>query len=148
MVKCVAYRNQDGSSAGETRLPVREPTLSRLRVSMSMVRRSAVLVIAIISLTAAACTTTAVKPRGIVTGYADACVGILPAGETVNMSALHVKVALYSGAKSVASETARSGATYRFSVAPGAYWVKGRWGSEAVTVRPGHLVTADIGACG
>ncbi len=112
-----------------------------------MVRKLVTVAMVVMALSLSACTTSTAKPTGIVTGYADACVGIPPAGQTVNLSSLHVKVALYSGAKSVASATVRSGATYKFSVAPRDYWVKGWWGSEAVTVRSGPVVTADIGAC-
>ncbi len=68
----------------------------------------------VIELVLAACTTSTVKATGVVTGYAEACLG--PA---VSNSKHRVKVSLYSGSSAVASMTIWSGATYRFSVAPG-----------------------------
>ncbi len=80
------------------------------------------------------------EPTGVVTGVAYACEGLPPpTGQR-----LHVKVSLYSGSRSVASETVRSGAKYRFSVTPGTYRVVGWWGSRAVIVRAGDVATVNI----
>ena len=82
-------------------------------------------------------TTRSTSPStGVVTGVAEACEGIAPAGRT-----FHVKVSLYSASKPVASETVVSGSRYRFSVTPGTYQVKGWWGSRSETVRAGVVVT-------
>ena len=108
--------------------------------NMSMVRKLVPVVIVVMALSLAACTTSSVKPTGVIRGYADACEGLaLQTGQT-----FHVKVSLYSGSTPVASVTIRSGAKYRFSVSPGAYQVKGWWGSKAVTVRTSHVVTVNI----
>jgi len=95
---------------------------------------------AVLALSLAACTTGTVRQTGVVTGVADPCEGaFFPTGEV-----LHVKVSLCSGSKAKASEKVRSGARYRFSVAPGAYQVTGWWGSKGVTVRAGQSVTANF----
>ena len=95
----------------------------------------------VMALILAACATTA---TGVVTGYADACQGlVVPTHRT-----LHVKVSLYSGSNLVASETIRSGARYRFSVAPGSYRVV-TWHTQDVVVRAGQTVTANFpNVCG
>jgi hypothetical protein len=48
------------------------------------------------------------------------------------------------GSGAGAPETVRSGAKYKFSVPPGTYQVIGWWGSRRVTVRVGHVVTANF----
>ena len=78
-----------------------------------------------------------VKPTGVVTGIVQACEGALVKSGTIP----HVRVSLYSGSKRIATEMVRSGAKYRFSVSPGAYRLTGWWGSKAVTVRAGCIVT-------
>jgi len=85
-------------------------------------------------------TTSTTKATGVVTGVAYACSGLPP----VITGRQKVKVSLYSGSRPVASETIRSAARYRFSVTPGAYQVKGWWGSRAVIVRTGHVATVNI----
>ena len=84
-----------------------------------------------------------VKPTvGVVTGHADDCAGLAPALDS------RVRVLLYLGRTLVASKTVRSGATYRFSVAPGRYRVKVQpylaHFVQAVWVRAGHSVTANF----
>ena len=106
-----------------------------------IVRKLGVIAMVAMTLTLAACTTSTVRPTGVVTGVADACVGrAIPPGEV-----LHVKVSLDSGSGVVASTTMRSGARYRFSVVPGEYRVTGWWGSRNVAVRAGRAVTANFG---
>ena len=93
-------------------------------------------------------TTSRVRPTlGVATGYADACAGI----------ALHqprVEVLLYSGPTLVASETIRSGASYRFAATPGRYQVKIQqakfqpngqpYAPKGVVVRAGRIATANF----
>ena len=83
-------------------------------------------------------TSTFVPTVGVVTGLAEPCTG----PPTYQPS--RVKVQLHSGLTLVASQTVRSGASYRFSVVPGSYRLTGWWGSEDVTVRVGHTVTANF----
>ena len=73
---------------------------------------------------------------GVIAGYADSCSGL--------MEHVHVKVVLYRGTKLIASETVRSGASFRFSVTPGSYKVRADHRSVQVTVRAGRTVTASL----
>jgi hypothetical protein len=97
-------------------------------------------VMVVMALSLAGCTTSTVRPTGVVTGVAYACSGLPP----VVTGPQKVKVSLYSGSRPVASETIRSGAKYRFSVSPGAYRLVGWWRSKAVTVRAGDVATVNI----
>jgi len=107
---------------------------------MSTVRKLVIVVMVALALSLAVCTTTTAKPIGVVTGVAYACQGPrLPAGHV-----LHVRVSLYVGPKLVASETVRSAARYRFSVGPNAYRVTAWSGSKRLTLRAGHIVTANF----
>ena len=107
---------------------------------MSTVRKLGMAVMVGLTMTLAACTTSAVRPTGVVTGVADACVGHpVPPDEV-----LHVKLSLDSRSTVVASTTIRSGARYRFSIVPGEYRVTGWWGSRSVAVRAGRAVTANF----
>ena len=100
--------------------PVREITVVLLHGSVAIVRLRAV-AMAAIALTLAACTTSTVRPTGILTGIAPVYELKIPlAGEV-----LHVKESLYPESRPIASETVRPGAKYRFSVSPGAYRVMG-----------------------
>lgn len=87
------------------------------------------------ALTLAACTTSVVKPTGVVTGLTAECTAFSPP----------VKVSLYSGSTRVASVSVPAGARYRFSVPAGSYQViGGEFGPTAtVTVRPGRSVTVN-----
>ena len=112
-------------------VPVREITVVLLHGSVAIVRLRAV-AMAAIALTLAACTTSTVRPTGIVTGVAPVCEVRIPlAGEV-----LHVKVSLYSGSRPIASGTVREGAKYRFSVSPGADRVTG---TVRGTIRQGFV---------
>jgi hypothetical protein len=102
------------------------------------------------SLRAASPSRTTPKPTGVVTGVAYACEGALvTVGEV-----FHMNVSLYSGSRSVASETVRSGKTYRLTAAPGVYTVKVRqqvgnvtaepYPPRAVVVRAGRTTTANF----
>jgi len=106
---------------------------------MSTVRRFGAVAMAVLALTLAACATSTVKPTGVVTGFVDACVAL----QVPTSKPLHVKVVLYLGQTLLASETVRSGATYRFVVAPGSYRVAA-WRSEDVVVRTGQTVTVNF----
>ena len=103
-------------------------------------RKLSALVLVVLALALAGCTTSTAKPTGVVTGFADACVGLVPAGSALP----RVTVMLYSGPTVVASRTIESGAKYRFSVSPGSYCVTGWWGFKGVTVRAGRIVTASF----
>jgi hypothetical protein len=106
---------------------------------VAIVRLRAAAMVAI-ALTLAACTTSTVRPTGVVAGVASACQGLaLQAGES-----LPVEVSLYSGSSLIASETVRSGSKYRFSVTPGSYRVTGWWGSKGATVRAGRIAAANF----
>jgi hypothetical protein len=65
--------------------------------------------------------------------------GVIPAGRDT-----YVLVDLYSGRTHVASERIRTGRKYRFSVSAGSYQVKGWWGSDAVAVQAGRVVTFNM----
>jgi CubicO group peptidase (beta-lactamase class C family) len=111
-----------------------------LRLRCDAVSELSVVALVVTALTLAACTTSTVKPIGVVTGVAYACQGLaLPPGDV-----LHVKVGLYSGPRLVTSETVRSGAKYRFSVSPGVYRLTGWWGSKGVIVRAGNTAFANF----
>jgi hypothetical protein len=112
---------------------------------MPVVRRLGAIATVVMTLMLTACTTSTVKPTGVVTGFADACVGLVLAGSTLP----RVTVLLYSGPTVVASTTAKSGAMYRLSVAPGSYKVETQqvgfhYRPKVVVVRAGHSVTADF----
>lgn len=115
---------------------------TRMGTKCHQVKKAAVrdIVPVILALTLAACTTSTVRPTGVVTGFADACEArYVPVGEV-----LHVKVNLDSGSSVVASTTIRSGTSFRFSVVPGEYRVTGWWGTQSVTVRVAQVVTVKI----
>ena len=96
------------------------------------------LAMVVIVLSLAACTTSTVKPPGVVTGLAQECIA----------SASPVKVSLYSGRTPVASETVPAGTSYKLSAAAGTYIVEGlgevirsgEWAWPSVTVRAGRTV--------
>ncbi len=101
-------------------------------------------VVAMVVMTLTACTTSTARPTGVVTGFADACMGLVLAGSALP----RVTVLLYSGPTVVASTTIKSGAKYRFSVAPGSYKVKAQQANpsfqyrpKGVVVRAGHTAT-------
>jgi hypothetical protein len=103
------------------------------------VRKLGVIAMVVLAMVLAACTTSTVRPTGVVTGFADSCGG--PAGS----GSSHVKVRLYSGPSLVASETIRSGARYRFKVAPGSYRVNGPGAApKVVAIRANYVVTDNI----
>jgi hypothetical protein len=115
-----------------------------------MVRKLGIIVLVVLALTLAACTTSAAKPTGVVTGDAYACVGVrFGAGEVI-----HVTVSLYSRSKPVASEAVGSHHKYRFVAAPGTYTVRFRqqigtvisrpYSPRAVVVRTGRTTTANF----
>ncbi len=122
-----------------------------------MVRRLGIMVIVVIAVALAACTTSTARPKGVVKGLAVACIGVNVAGGTT--SDPRVTVSLYSGPTLVTSEVVPSeGDSYRFSVPPGSYVLKmrqrGPWGSRVaryqpmnVRVRAGRIVTADFPVC-
>ena len=107
---------------------------------MNMVGKLATVAVVLMALSLGACTSTAVKPTGVVAGVAYACSGL----PTVVTGRQKVKVSLYSGSRPVASVTVRSGAKYRFSVTPGTYRLVGWWRSKVVIVRAGHVATVNI----
>ncbi len=107
---------------------------------MSVVRKLATAAMLVMAMSLSACTTSAVKPTGIVTGVAYACSGLPP----VVTGRQKVRVSLHSGSRPVSSVTIRSGARYRFSVTPGTYRLVGWWRSKAVTVRAGDVATVNI----
>jgi hypothetical protein len=121
--------------------------------------RLRVLVLVVLGLTLAACGVSQTVPPttqsgiGVVTGFVDACQSTV-----LNPPPSEVRVRLYFGPTLVASETTRSGDTYRFSVAPGLYRVavllNGLNGKaftvgagRRVTVAAGRKVTANLVAC-
>jgi hypothetical protein len=114
---------------------------SELTIRPSRMCKTHFIVLVVVALMLAACTASTVRPTGVVTGVADACGGLI----TSHVSP-HVKVRLYSGPSLVASETIRSGATFRFSVAPGSYRVSGGPGEapKVVVIRAGGVVTDNI----
>jgi hypothetical protein len=81
-------------------------------------------------------TSTIAPGDGIISGFADSCSGL--------MEHVHLKVLLYRGPRLVASETIRSGARFRFSVAPGPYRVMVDHRSVRVTLRAGRTETASL----
>ena len=110
-------------------------------------RKLSALVLVVLALALAGCTTSTAKPTGVVTGFADACVGLVPAGSALP----RVTVMLYSGPTVVASRTIESGAKYRFAVTPGSYGVKAeqttpsfQYRPKGVVVRAGKSVTASF----
>jgi len=100
------------------------------------VRKLGLLAMVALTVALAACTTSTVKPPGVVTGLTQECVA----------SASPVKVSLYSGRTLVASETVPAGSSYKLSAAAGAYTVQGlgevirsgEWAWPSVTVRAGR----------
>jgi hypothetical protein len=109
--------------------------------------RVRIVVLVVMALMLAACSSSQTVPPttqngvGVVTGFAEACPVLSKPATT------ELKVGLYSGPTLVASETIRSGNTYRFSVAPGPYRVTVRFRSKDIAVDAGRKVTADIVAC-
>jgi hypothetical protein len=112
---------------------------------MSTTRKSRSIAIAALALalalSLAACGSTssarAVGPTpGVVTGLAIPCSGL-----AADVAIPDVTVRLYSGRTLRASQTVAGGTAYRFSVPPGPYDVTSWWGSDAVVVRPGRVVT-------
>jgi hypothetical protein len=106
-----------------------------------MVRFRIVVAVAL-ALTVAACTTSTVRPTGVVSGRNDACSNFAPRGSPA-------KVVLSSGPTVVASESLHLGGTYRFVVAPGGYlvtqYVSGTtYASARVVVRVGRTFTFDF----
>ncbi len=109
--------------------------------------RFAVGALVVMTVKLTACTTSIVKPTGVVTGFADACVGLGLAESTLP----RVTVLLYAGPTVVASTTIKSGAKYRFSVTPGSYKVTAQqatpsfqYRTKAVVVGAGHSVIANF----
>jgi hypothetical protein len=116
-----------------------------------------VLALVVLGLTLAACSASQSVPpttqngSGVVTGLAEGCQSHFP----VKPAHPKMKVGLYSGPTLVASDTVRSGDTYRFSVAPGPYRVSVVGNSKdiamvagrRVTVGAGRKVTANLVAC-
>ncbi len=106
---------------------------------MIPVRKLVVVAMLAVTVALAGCTTSTAKPNGVVTGFADACVGI-----QVGSALPRVTVLLYSGLTVVASTTIKSGAKYRFSVTPGSYKVKAHQATPSFQYRPrGVVVRAD-----
>ncbi len=105
---------------------------------MGMMRRLVVVAMVVMTMMLTACTTSAVKPTGVVTGLTAECTA----------RAFPVKVSLYSGRTPVASTTVRAGTSYKLSAAAGAYIVEGlgevmrsgEWTWPSVTVRAGRTV--------
>ena len=117
-----------------------------------MMRRLGIVVMVVLALALAACTTSAAKPTGVVTGDAYPCVGApLPVGTRVTVTVL-----LYLGGKVITSEAEGPRYSYRFTAAPGRYTVtfRQRVGTvstqpdppKGVVVRAGRTTTANIGA--
>ena len=105
------------------------------------VRKLGMIAMVVMALMLTACTTSAVSPpKGVVTGIADACTGpYIPPGRI-----LPARVQLFSGTTLVASVLVRSGKTYRFTVVPGRYVLKGWWRPRDVTVRAGRVARANF----
>jgi hypothetical protein len=85
-------------------------------------------------------TSTTRPAESVVTGIAEACEGAVIAPGTI----LDVTVRLVSGHTLVVAEMVRTGRRYCFSVAPGVYHLNGWWGSTAVAVRAGEVVTVNF----
>jgi hypothetical protein len=99
-----------------------------------MMRKLGVMVMVVLALGLAGCTTSTAKPTGVVTGLTARCNILVPP----------VKVSLYSGRTLVASATVPAGASYRLTVAPGLYNVIGLGGgSPTAAVRVGRTVTVN-----
>ena len=105
-----------------------------------MIHKRCIVATVLVALTFVACTTSTVKPPGVVIGATYACSGLPP----FITGRQEVKVSLYSGSRRVASETMVSGTKYRFSVSPGSYRVTGWWGSRTVAIRAGRTDTANF----
>ena len=108
-------------------------------------RKLVVVAMMVMTLIVTGCTTSTVKPTGVVTGFADACVGTALTGSALP----RVTVVLYCGATVVASTTVKSGAKYRFSVRPGSYKVEAQqagfqYRPKGVVAMAGHSVTANF----
>jgi hypothetical protein len=109
--------------------------------------RLRVVVLVVLGLTLAGCGAAQTVPPttqngiGVVTGFADVC---LNPNNAANPSISLVRVRLYDGGTLVASETIRSGDTYRLSAAPGQYRVTALGNSKNIAVVAGHRVTADL----
>jgi hypothetical protein len=118
-----------------------------------MMRKLAAVVMVVLALGLAGCTTTAAKPTGVVTGDAYPCLGApLPAGTRVTVTVL-----VSFGGKVIKSETVVGPRyLYRFTIAPRRYTVTlhqrvGTMNSQpdppkGVVVRAGRTTTANIGA--
>ena len=107
-----------------------------------MKRKLGVTVMVALALMVAACTTSAARPSGVVTGVSDTCSNSAPPGSPV-------KVVLSAGPTVVASESLHLGGTYRFVVAPGGYgvtdYVSGKmFASASVVVHSGRTFTFDF----
>jgi hypothetical protein len=122
-----------------------------------MVRKFGIMVMVVIALTLAGCTTSTAKPTGIVTGVAFPCVGGVVTASRPRVT-VAVTVLLYSGREVIKSETVRPDHSYRFTTAPGPYTVKLRqqagtqsvqpYPPKAVEVRTGRTATANFpGGC-
>ena len=122
-----------------------------------MMRKLVAVVLVIVAMALAACTTTAAKPTGVVTGVAYPCVGGVVTASRPRVT-VAVTVLLYSGREVIKSETVRPDHSYRFTTAPGPYTVKLRqqagtqsvqpYPPKAVEVRTGRTATANFpGGC-
>jgi hypothetical protein len=119
----------------------------------SMMRKLGAVVMVVLALGLAGCTTTTARLTGVVTGDAYPCVG---EPETVNSPRVTVTVLLYLGGKVITSEAEGPRYSYRFTAAPGRYTVtfRQRVGTvstqpdppKGVVVRAGRTTTANIGA--
>ena len=121
---------------------------------MTSARQFSVGLLAALGLAAGACTqttsavpsstagpTTATKPvEGVLTGVVQACEGAFQPGHPH----LTVVISVLSGPLLIASQTLRSGGRYHFSVVPGSYELQGWWGSKAVEVGKGAVVTRNF----
>ena len=108
---------------------------------MALLRRFSALAGVILIVGLAGCTSTP-KPKGVVTGIAQACTGTIAVFQP-DRSVVVRLVSATTGAR-VASETVRSGDHYQFAVVPGAYDVVSWWGAKAVTIQAGKTVTLNI----
>ena len=116
---------------------------------LTVMRKLALLVSLALLLALAACTTTsspspststAVATVGVVTGAADTCTGVASPRNIRD-----VTVQIFDGRTLISSETLRSGADYRFSVAAGRYRLTNGYGLvDSVVVRPGRTTSADL----
>ena len=111
-------------------------------------RKLVVVAAVAMTLVLAACTTSTTRPTGVVTGVANPCVGLVLAGSALP----RVTALLHFGPTVVASTTIKSGAKYRFSVAPGSYKVEAEqvgfpYRPKDVVVQAGHSVTTNFPDC-